>query len=366
MKINRSVVTALVAILMIGLWFLVNSGKHDDDASKPKVPGPFEAQQGNVITVIAERRIASKHQIKYKLYGRTEANREVSVKAETPGIVVSTPVAEGRFVKKGAIICRQDIDARKAVLDQANALLKTRELEYQAAQKLVEKGYRSATQAATALAALDGARASVKQAAIELDNVNMRAPFGGIFEQQIAEIGDYLAPGQPCGLLVELDPLIVTSQLTENQIKNINVGQTADISLATGENLTGTVQFIESRSDPSTRTFKAEIKVPNTDFSLKAGVTATVRFSAGLVNAQHIPSQILSLDDQGRLGVRFLDSENRVYFTEVTTIDEDDKGIWVTGLPDETRIIVKGHEYVSAGTVVSTSTDTRSVSGAQN
>ena len=87
---------------------------------------------------------------------------------------------------------------------------------------------------------------------------------------------------------------------------------------------------------------------------------------AGRVNAQHIPSQILSLDDEGRLGVRYLDSENRVYFSAVTTIDEDKKGIWVTGLPDDTRIIVKGHEYVSAGTTVMTSPGSNSASGARN
>ena len=366
MKQYRSVIIALSAILLIGLWFLVNAGKHKDQESAENGSLPVAVEADQKITVITEPRTASDHQITYTLYGRTEANREVAVKAKTAGIVVSTPLREGSRINKGTIMCRQDVDARGAVLDQAKALLRTRELEYKAAKTLVEKGYQSETQAATAQAALDGAHASAKQVAIELDNVNMRAPFRGIFEQQLAEVGDYLGPGQPCGLLVELDPLIVTSQLTENQIKNIKVGQSADVALATGETLTGTVKFIESRSNPATRTFKAEIEVPNTDFSLKAGVTATVWFMAGRVNAQHIPSQILSLDDEGRLGVRYLDSENRVYFSAVTTIDEDKKGIWVTGLPDDTRIIVKGHEYVSAGTTVMTSPGSNSASGARN
>ena len=92
--------------------------------------------------------------------------------------------------------------------------------------------------------------------------------------------------------------------------------------------------------------------MPNSDFNLKAGVTATVRFEAGSTKAQHIPSQILGLDDQGRLGVRYLDSDNSVHFTQVTTIDEDEKGIWVTGLPEDTRVIVKGYEYVAVGSIV--------------
>lgn len=348
MKINRSVYIALAAMLIIAIWFFVNAGKPDE----PALETPQAQAEDEVITVVTEPRNASDHQVIYQLYGRTEANREVAMKAETAGLIVSTPLKEGQRIKRGTIVCRQDVDARQALLDQARAGLKTQELEYKAARTLVEKGYRSETQAATALAALDGARAAVKQAEIELDNVNMRAPFSGIFEQQIAEVGDYIGPGQPCGLLVELDPLIVSSELTESQIKDIKTGQTATVDLATGESLTGKIRFIEARSDPATRTFRAEIAVPNADFKLKAGVTATVRFEAGLTSAQHIPSQILGLDDQGRLGVRYLDSENRVYFTQVTTIDEDEKGIWVTGLPDSTRIIVKGHEFVAAGNIV--------------
>ncbi len=358
MKINRSIVIALSAIILIGLWFLMNAGGHQEVKSTIKTP--VEADQ--TITVITKPISASEHQVTYTLYGRTEANREVSIKAETAGLIVSTPITEGRRVSKGTIICRQDVDARQAVLDQANAGLRTRELEYKAAITLVEKGYRSETQAATALAALDGARASVKQAAIELDNINMRAPFSGIFEQQIAETGDYLGPGQPCGLLMELDPLVIVSELTESQIKDIQVGQTADIQLATGEIMSGKVRFIEARSDPSTRTFRAEIAVPNKDFALKAGVTATVRFRAGTTQAQHIPSQILGLNDQGILGARYLDRNNVVRFAAVKTIDEDEKGIWVTGLPEETRIIVKGHEYVAVGSSV----ESTSTSGSTN
>lgn len=348
MKINRSIYIAIAAILLIMSWFFFNAMKSAQTAPPPATP-PTEEQ---VITVVYETITAVDHQIIYELYGRTEANREVAVKAETPGLVASTPIKEGQRVERGAVVCRQDIDARRAVLDQARATLQTRELEYKAAQTLVEKGYRSATQAATAKAALDGARASVKQNEIELDNVNMRAPFGGIFEQQIAEVGDYLAPGQACGLLVELDPIVISSELTEAQIKDIKVGQSAKIHLATGENFSGKIRFIEARSDPATRTFRAEISSPNPDFSLKSGVTATVRFEAGVAKAQHIPSKILGLDDTGRLGVKYLDTSNNVNFTEVITIDEDDKGVWVTGLPDTARIIIKGQEYVAAGTRV--------------
>lgn len=346
MKINRSVIIAIIALAFIGIWFWVNSSGGESEAAQPS---STSNEQIELPTVVVEPRIAVDYDSAFELYGKSEPNREVTIKAETAGLVASTPIKEGRFVRKGTVVCRQDIDARKANLDQAQAMLTTRELEYKAAKTLVEKGYRSETQAATALAALDGAKAMVTQAKIELDNVNMRAPFAGVFDRQIAEVGDFLGPGQPCGLLLELNPLIVASDLTEAQVGRVKTGQEASVKLATGETLTGIVSLVESRANPSTRTFRTEVQVPNPDLNLKAGLTATVRLKAGTTKAQHVPSRILSLSDTGEVGVRYLDNRNIVRFAATETIDEDETGIWVTGLPDETRIIVQGQDFVSIG-----------------
>ena len=353
MKIKRSYLIALGLLVLIALWFIIGSNKKDTSAPavdaanlKPAVP-----------TVEIKRIHAEQHESYMELYGRTEADREVSVKAETAGLVVRTPVREGTFIKRGTLMCAQDVDARQAVLDQANAQLRSRKLEYEAAERLVEKGFRSSTQAAGALALLDGAKAQVKQAQIELGNVKMRAPFSGIFEKQMAEIGDYLTPGQPCGLLVDLDPLVITGEVTEKQVGLLDIGKHADVQLATGESVSGEIRFIETRANPATRTFRIEIATPNGDGKLKAGVTATIKLSAGQTDAHLIPANVLTLDDGGNMGVRYLDFEQKVRFSKVATIDETAEGIWVTGLPNPVDLIVRGQDYVAEGTLVNTQYD---------
>ncbi|MBC6403216.1 MAG: efflux RND transporter periplasmic adaptor subunit [Hyphomonadaceae bacterium] len=351
MKPSRSHIFVIFFILATITWFWVNSGKKEEDTNFASQHASVKVRNKIPEVVISER-VAELHDVILRLYGRTEPMREVTLKAETAGLVVSTPVMEGRPVKRGTIICKQDIDARQANLEQAQALLRTAEMKYSASRALVEKGYRSETQLATALAVLDGARASVKQAQIEIDNVNIRAPFYGVFERQIAEIGDFLSPGQPCGRLVELDPLIIVVELTENQVGNVEIGQTTEISLVTGEDLTGTVRMIEPRANLSTRTFRTEIEVPNPDFKLRGGITADVTLAVGQVNAHRIPSAILTLNDVGQVGVKFVDEQNRVGFVQTVTIDEGDEGIWVAGLPDHTRVIMQGQEFVLIGTEV--------------
>ena len=353
MKINKSYLFAAGAFLAIALWFWYNSGREDNSPPPAK---PAIEQSTTIPTVVVEAREAEDHQNAFNLYGRTEANREVELKAKTAGLVISTPVTEGRRIKTGTTLCRQDVDARQANLDQALANLEARKLDYQSSKTLVDKGYRSSVQLKSLQAAVDGAQASVKQAEIELDNVNMRAPFSGIFDSQMAEIGDYLLPGQACGRLIEMNPLIVTVELTETQVGVIKIGQEAQIDLVTGENVTGKIRFIEANANSATRTFRTEISVPNADYALKGGVTATVKIKAGVVKAQHVPSKILTLDSDGTLGVRYVTYDNRVGFAIVKQIDEDSDGIWVTGLPDSTRIIVQGQDYVSVGTEVEANT----------
>lgn len=358
MKIKPSYVIAALISLLIFFWFVIGgmSGLKGEKKDTAKTT-PAPTRSTELPSVKIQSLESESHENFVHLHGRTEAVREVAVKAETAGLVVKTPIREGRNVKRGTILCKQDIDARQAVLDQANAVLRSRELEYSAAQKLVEKGFRSSTQALGALAALDGAKASAKRAEIELGNVIMRAPFDGIFEQQMAEIGDYLGPGQACGLLVDLDPLIIAGEATEQQLSMLKLGKTANVELATGQTLTGKIRFIESRANPATRTFKVEVEVPNKSGALRAGVTANLKISAGLAQAHLIPASVLTLDDNGRMGVRYLDIDRVVHFAVVQTIDETAGGIWVTGLPKYTDLIIRGQDFVSEGIKVRTQFD---------
>lgn len=351
MKFNASYVIAFMAFVVIGIWFLINSGGPANESSAAANTAPAK-QEETLPGVTYQRLSAEPHANRYQLYGRTEANRQVSVKAQTAGIIIAAPTPEGTPVSQGQILCQQDIDARQARVDQARAQLASAEFDLRSTRILVEKGYRSEIQLTNLQAQLDGAKASVKSAEIELENVNIRAPFKGMYERQIAEVGDYLAPGQACGLLLELDPLVVTAELSESQLETIKEGVSADIKLATGERLSGKVTLIESQANNMTRTFRTEITLPNPKMALRAGITATVFLEAGTVMAHNIPGRIMTLNENGQVGVRYLTGDNRVKFALTETIDESPSGLWVTGLPDEVRIITQGQDFVSVGTQV--------------
>ena len=352
MKLNKSYLIAFVLFAIIGIWFLVNN-IGDEAAPEGLSQADVQAERLEKIATVQIKSItAEEHENVLSLYGQTEAAREVMVKAQTAGPIAQTPIAEGTRVKRGTLLCRQSIEARGARVDQAKANLRSIESDLRGARVLAEKGFQSETRVINFEAQRDGAMAVLKQAEIELGLVNIRAPFSGVWERQMAELGDYLSPGQTCGLLVELSPLKVKIQLTEKQLPLVKSGDLADIALATGETVQGRIDFIEAKADPATRTFIGEISVANSDYALKAGVTATVRVKSGKTLAQRIPSNVLTLDDNGTVGVRYVDRNNVVRFATVNIIDETSSAAWVTGLPDQADIIVEGQDFVAIGMTV--------------
>jgi multidrug efflux system membrane fusion protein len=165
----------------------------------------------------------------------------------------------------------------------------------------------------------------------------------------MAEVGDYLAPGQPCALVVALDPFLVVGRVSEKDVAYIQIGNPGWAKLVTGGRVEGKVRFVAKSSDAATRTFRVELEVPNPDGKIRDGVTAEMHIVAATVEAHRISPAILALDDRGGLGVRIVDASRRARFVPVKIIADGPEGVWVTGLPRVVTIITVGQEYKKSG-----------------
>ncbi len=291
--------------------------------------------------------------------GRTEADQKVIVRADASGVVTQTPVAAGAVVKKGDVLCRLEVEARGAALAEAKAALSKAKLDYDAAVKLAEEGFRSETGVAGLKAAFDQARAAVERAEFDYGKTAIRAPFDGVFDERLADLGDLVKPGDPCGLVIKRDPFLVQGAIAEKDVARIRPGDRGVARLATGEVVEGVVRFIATSASPSTRTFDVELEVPNPDGALRDGVTAEFTVFAKELNAHKVPRSSLVLDDEGRIGVRTVGENDIVLFTPLTIVGEAEDGVWISGLNGPVRLIVRGQDYVSAGQKVAVATEGR-------
>ena len=354
MRLKSSHIFALGIAGAVILFFVVagllNGGKH---AEAHPNPSPAANTPLSVQVALTPE---SQHAYTVVVRGRTSAARTVLVRSETAGAVAATPILQGTVVPKGAVLCRLNVDAREAGLAQARAAQRSAQLTQDASADLAKKGFRSPTQLLQTQAALDNAAAGVRQAEIALEQTNIRAPFAGVFDHRDAEVGSYLATGQSCGSMIELDPLLIVGDVPETEASKLHLGAAASAQLVSGEALRGKVRYVSSDADPQTRTYHLEITVPNPRLAAKSGLSATVKVQAGVGPAHLVPVSSLVLDAAGRQGVRYVLENNRVAFAPVTVIEETAEGMWVAGLHGPTRVIVVGQSYVNEGQTVRVAT----------
>jgi multidrug efflux system membrane fusion protein len=307
-------------------------------------------QKSTEIPTVRVRTIKSEiHSQDHVLRGQTEALRKVVVKAETAGKVAAIRADRGAHVKAGDTICELNVDERQAMLKQARAVMKQRQLEYDASRQLKEKGFRSETALAGDQAQYEAAKAQVERMEKELDDTRLRAPFDGVVDARMADVGDYLAPGQPCAMVIDQDPFLVIGQASEKDVGAIHKGDAGWASLVTGERVSGKVRFVAKSADAATRTFRVELEIPNRDGAIRDGVTAEMHVTGETVEAHRVSPAILSLDEKGAIGVRIVDEGHKVRWAPVRIIADTAEGVWIAGLPKSVMIITVGQDFVSPG-----------------
>lgn len=348
---NKSYRTA--AFIVVGIALVLLSGvffpSEEVDEASAAIP------TGNTTMSVTVEAVSTEN---YKkdiiLRGYTEAKRTVNLKSQVKGRIVGLPVEKGMRVSKGDLICRVDVEDREAGYAEAVALVKQRELEFAASENLFAKGHRSETQHSAAKSALDAAIARSTRMKVDLENTNIRAPFDGVINDRQIEVGDYMKVGETCATIMEEDPFLVVADIAESQVAQANVGDAAYALLQNGRRIDGKIRYIASIADANTRTFRIELEVDNPNKDIRDGITASLYLSGTDVQAQKISPATLVLNDNGLVGVRTVDNNNRVTFKEVEIVGNHEDGIWITGVNNDEKLIVQGHEFVKAGEIVRT------------
>ena len=291
MKIRQTYITAFLTLLLASVWMI--SGMLSDKGFEIKAKSELET----ISSVTVLKSTAQKHAKKIKVSGVTEADKLIKIRTEVSGTVVSRPVKQGQFVKKDQLIC-QLYNAGRASYPKVNA------------------------------------------------------PFDGYLETFSAKEGDYLNIGAVCATIIDPDPMRLVAEVSEKEISLVKVGAKAFAKLITGKRIGGIVSFVSTSANKGTRTFRVEIEVENSDRSIRDGVSVEIVIVGSEILAHKISPSILMLGDAGELGIRTVNENNLVEFNPIQILEDTIEGIWISGLPEQTRIITIGQEYVFQGQTV--------------
>ena len=213
-----------------------------------------------------------------------EPYKENDITPAASGVHIDKIYVEvGDPVREGQLIVTLDPTQYTQQLVQ----LKTVEDDYNRLLPVYEAGGISAQQIEQAKAQLDVQRevvANLKK------NIEVRSPISGVVTARNYESGDLFAQ-QPILHIMQIDPLKVIANISEQYFSNVKVGMPVKLTvdIFPDEEFTGTVSLIYPALDPTTRTFKVEVKVPNAKRTLRPGMYARTTFDMGSKEGVMVP-----------------------------------------------------------------------------
>ena len=407
---KKSIFIASFILLVVVGW--IGSGQFTDVNAQDDTSPSIDSSNESVEKVVVED-TGNKVEVKefnfsqidqsIELQGQTTHNKKIDVKSETTGNIINIAFKRGDKVSKGEELIKISIENRKELLNSAKKdldrlnkelelneknkinrlsqnkeLIKLYEIEFASAKQLIDKGLSSKSKLSLASfnlanarsdqedilitfesqqssigAQIANVRSQLKNIELDIDKTVINSPFSGIISDKMIEESEYITPGNIMFTIIDLNPIKIQGYLSEFDVNKVSLGTKAIIENTNGLKKNGTISFISPSAETSTRTFEITIEADNADLSFKSGITTKITIAGSELKAHKIPPSILTLQDDGTVGVKAVNDENIVIFYPTTSVKDTIDGIWVSGLPDKVNLIVTGQEYVAVGESVS-------------
>ena len=242
----------------------------------------------------------------------SEAYRKIEVKSEVTSKIEKILKKKGSFVDKGQIVIKLE--------------------EFDSYKKLFENDLISKN---------------------EFNKIALMAPFNGIILDGHKIEGELVTPGSSVYEIIDLSKIKIVGYLNENEIKGINIKNKVEVSIL-DKIIEGTIDYISPIADYSTKTFEISVIFDNLDLSIRDGLSAELKIYKEKIKVHKISPSVLSLGDDGDIGIKVLNQDNEVIFKEIVIIEDTSDYMLISGLEDKENIITIGQQYVSSGDKVET------------
>lgn len=359
---------AFAVLIGAGAWVAtgefaaVGMGGHSSEAAEPAeaaAPAPEATPEAGppMRTVSVATPLFKDHARVIRLSGITAPDKSTMLAARTEGIVKTLDLEKGQMVDEGAVVMTLEGPEVHAQAKIAQITLDQAKRDLDVAERLYRGGNKAETAYNAAVTAMKSAEAALALANASVDRLTLRTPFAGMIDTVEIEPGEWVQGGAPVASLLALDPIVVKIEVSERDVGFFAPGAKARVTLVTGQEREGTISYIAREASAQTRTFPVEVRLANSDYKLPAGMTAQVELLAPPVKAVTVPRSVITLSEDGDIGLRVVGDDDIAQFAPVGIIDDTPDGLVVTGVPSGSRIVVAGQDLVRDGDKVKTVED---------
>lgn len=350
-------------------------GACDESSSAVSAAQPSEPDVSVVIVKQQARAVVR------ELPGRISPTRVAEVRPRVSGIVVERLFRQGSEVKAGDPLYRIDprpfeveVMANEAALAKADAALmqaqqQARRIATLTSQRAAPEAENEKTIAAElqAKAEVEGRKAELARAKLNLDYATVRAPIDGVVGAALVSEGALVVQNETnLATVQQLDPIYAdfTQSVTElNQLRRAFESGDLDrieadavkVRLVLDDNtlyaLEGKLLFSDAKVDAHTGQVTLRGEFGNPKRELLPGMYVRVRIDQGLdSDAIGVPQQAVQRNGGGGSEVFVVKDDNRIAVQPVRTGSVQD-GIWFVtdGLKAGDKVVVEGFQKFAAG-----------------
>jgi membrane fusion protein, multidrug efflux system len=366
---------ATVAVLATA-W--VANAYRQADAVASIAPAPLPQV---VVSTPLAREVASR----LSFLGQFSAVEQVELRAQVGGTLTGIHFKDGDIVRKGDLLFTIDPRPYEIRLAQANAQLETAtarlalaDRELNRAQELAAKAFGTVqnvdqrlSERRAAQAAVDDAKAQIRDAQFDLEHCRITAPFTGRIGNHLVSVGNLIAgsragtsPTTLLATLVSLDPIHLDFDMSESDFLafsrerarlNGELADKVEIALSDETQFArqGMLDFVDNALNRSSGTIHARATVPNPDHLLVPGEFARVRLAVGAPAQALLVPDTAVLPDQSRHVVMTV-SRDGVVVPKPVEIGELRGSLRVirAGLAPGDRVIIDGIPHAAPGAKV--------------
>ncbi|MEM8966035.1 MAG: efflux RND transporter periplasmic adaptor subunit [Bacteroidota bacterium] len=263
---------------------------------------PAFAQQTQKTTLVTTLPVVKKtfeHYIEVR--GSVTSRNNITISAEAPAMVKSVPVVEGESVRKGQVLATQNAETIRRNIQELQTSLELAQTRYNRQKNLWDQNIGTEFQYLEAKNSVESLERRIASLQAQLNNYIVRAPFSGTIDEVFVKEGEMAQPGFPMLRLVSLTNMYIESDISEAFLGEFQQGDSVMVEFPSlNENIVSSISSVGKVINENNRTFKIEIKLPNTMELLRPNLLAVLRIKDyQKPNALVVPTKLILEDARG-------------------------------------------------------------------
>lgn len=245
-----------------------------------EVIGQLDNEQKFLLVTSIETKVAPyEHFVSFQ--GTLETDKNIVMYPEIPGLLKSINVVEGQRVKKGDVLAVISDSGLVDQLQQLEIQLNLAKTTYERQNRLWEQKIGSEMQFLQAKTQYLSLEKSIAQMKDQVAKTTITAPFDGIVDHLLADIGSSLAPGMtPVVRVINLDEMKVSAQVPEIHLNNIKKAAKVAVNIPVlNKTLPAEINAVGNFINPNNRSFRVEIGLENSTGDLKPNMTVLLNIN---------------------------------------------------------------------------------------